>query len=101
MLLTKAFETCYEALFDSMKRYLVEYVDISGNVGGKTPLVRIANANGLLRSPVDKWLSYIEMRNKVVHAYGIEKADELVNLLPDFIDDAIGMYQTMTEETWD
>jgi len=36
-----------------------------------------------------------------VHDYSEEKAAETLLVVEDFIDDAIGLYQTMTETTWE
>ena len=101
MALIKAFEICYEVLLKSMRRYLVDDLGSTENMASTKPLIRVANENGLLRSSVDKWFEYLKIRNKVVHEYGIERINDLAKLMPDFIGDAIDMYQTMTGQPWE
>ena len=50
---------------------------------------------------LDQWLQYTEGRIGTSHDYDGEKAKVCIELMPDFIDDAIGLYQTMSGETWE
>ena len=45
-------------------------------------------------------MRYASARTDTSHDYDGEKAKACLELMPDFIDDAIGLYQTMSGETW-
>ena len=44
---------------------------------------------------------YVDARIDTSHDYSSEKARRALAIVGDFIDDAIGLYQTMTGETWE
>ena len=98
--LIKTYEMGYETLKKTLYRYLVDAGE-SDIPSLSKPLFTSANENGLLPSPMEQWIKYIDIRNSTAHEYGIEKIDELIELLPDFIDDAIGIYQIMTKQSWE
>ena len=50
--------------------------------------------------PLEDWLEYTDRRNDTSHDYSIEKAEACLASAPDFIEDAIGLHQTITGETW-
>ena len=95
------FETCYDCLWKVLRRYLIEGL---GNVdlqNSPKPIFRRAHENGLFASPLEQWIQYADARIDTAHDYDIEKAMACLELMPDFIDDAIGLYQTMTGATWE
>ena len=96
------FEICYDCLWKILKHYLEEVegrVDVPNSPKG---VVRVAAETQILTSSVEQWLKYIKARIGTTHDYSGEKAQETIGLLiDDFIDDAIGLYQTMTGETWE
>ena len=94
------FETCYDCLWKVLRRYLIEEQGLAEVPAGPKPLARLAHENHLLSSPVEQWLKYVDARIGTAHDYDGEKAQACLELMPDFIDDAIGLYQTMTDETW-
>jgi len=55
----------------------------------------------LFASPVERWLKYADARTNTAHDYSGEKADETLQIVGDFIEDAIGLYQTMSSTTWE
>ena len=94
------FETCYDCLWKVLKRYLTEELGLPDIPNSPKPVFRLANENGLFASPLEQWLKYADARNDTSHDYDGEKASACLKLMPDFIDDAIGLFQTMKEETW-
>lgn len=94
------FETCYDCMWKVLKRYLTEEFGIPETPNSPKPVFRLAHENQLMRSPVEQWLIYADTRTDTAHDYSGEKAENALQLMEDFIDDAIGLYQTMTEETW-
>ena len=94
------FETCYDCLWKVLKRYLNEELGIADPPNSPKPIFRLACENDMFSSPLEQWLQYANARIDTSHDYNGEKAVACVELMPDFIDDAIGLYQTMTIETW-
>lgn len=95
------FETCYDTLWKTLKRYLVEELGIPEVPNSPKPILRLAFDNQLFASPIEQWLMYADKRIDTAHDYDKQKADECLAILKDFIDDAIGLYQTMTGQTWE
>jgi len=95
------FETCYDCLWKMLKRYLTEELGLADTPNGPKPIFRKANENDLFDVPLEQWLQYAQARINTTHDYDGEKAKACLDLMPDFIDDAIGLYQTMTHATWE
>jgi len=95
------FETCYDTLWKDLKRYLGEELGLADVPNSPKPILKLAGENGLFSSGVEQWLKYAEVRISTAHDYSGDKALEALSIIPDFIDDAIGLYQTMTKTTWE
>ena len=95
------FETCYDCLWKVLKRYLVEELGLADVPNSPKPVFRLAYENELFAASLEQWLKYAESRLDTAHDYSGEKAQACLELMGDFIDDAIGLYQTMSGETWD
>ena len=95
------FETCYDCLWKVVKRYLIDALGVADLPNSPKPIFRLAHQNHLLRAPVEQWLLYADKRNDTAHDYDCEKAKASLDVIADFIDDAIGLYQTMSGETWE
>lgn len=95
------FETCYDTLWKTLKRYLMEVLGIPEVPNSPKPILRLAFDNQLYASPVEQWLKYADARIGTAHDYDGDKAAQCLLLMEDFIDDAIGLYQTMTGTTWE
>ena len=95
------FEACYECLWKVLKRYLIEELGIADAPNSPKGVFKLAYENGLFAAPLEQWLHYVDARVDTSHDYSGEKAQACLKLMLHFIDDAIGLYQTMSEETWD
>ncbi len=95
------FETCYDTLWKDLKRYLIEEIGLPDVPNSPKPLLKLAGQNDLFASPVEQWLKYADARTSTAHDYSGEKAEEALALMGDFIDDAIGLYQTLSGTTWE
>ena len=95
------FETCYDCLWKILRRYLNEELGIADAPNSPKPIFRLAFENNMLSSPLEQWFQYVQARIDTSHDYDGEKALACVDLMSDFIEDAIGLYQTMTTETWE
>lgn len=94
------FETCYDTLWKDLRRYLIEESGLAEVPSSPKPIIKLAGQNELLPSPVEEWLKYADARTNTAHDYSEDKAAKTLGVIEDFIDDAIGLYQTMTGTTW-
>lgn len=95
------FETCYDTLWKVLKRYLNEELGLPELPNSPWPLFQIAAENKLLTSDVMQWKRYVDARIGTSHDYSGEKAENALELMSDFIGDAIDLYITMTGTTWE
>jgi nucleotidyltransferase substrate binding protein (TIGR01987 family) len=95
------FETCYDTLWKTLKRYLSEEIGLADTPNSPKPILKLAGQNDLFSAPVEQWLKYADARVNTAHDYSGEKAEECLTIMADFIDDAIGLYQTMSGQTWE
>ena len=95
------FETCYDCLWKVLKRYLSEELGLPELPNSPKPIFRIAAENQLFSSSVVQWLNYADARIATSHDYSGEKAGEALVGIEYFIDDALGLYQTMSADAWE
>ena len=95
------FETCYDCLWKVLKRYLIEDLGLAEVPNSPKPLFKLASENKLFASALEEWLRYTDARIDTAHDYSGEKAQACLDLMGGFIDDAVGLYQTMSGVTWD
>jgi len=95
------FETCYDTLWKTLKRYLSEEIGLADTPNSPKPILKLAGQNDLFSATVEQWLKYADARVSTAHDYSGEKAEECLTIMADFIDDAIGLYQTMSGQTWE
>ena len=95
------FEICYDCLWKILKHYLEEVEGRTDVPASPKGVFRIAAEAQILTSSIEQWQQYIKARNQTSHDYSGEKAQEAIGLIDDFIDDAVGLYQTMTGKTWE
>lgn len=94
------FETCYDCLWKVLKRYLKEAMGLPEVPNSPKPVFRIANENHLLNSDIGRWLVYADARISTSHDYDGEKAKKALALMADFIDDAVKLYERMSDQSW-
>ncbi len=97
----RRFKTCYDCLWKVLRRYLIEEPGLADTPNSPKPVFRLAHENGLFAAPLEQWLGYADVRTGTAHDYSCEKAQACPDIMGDFIEDAVGLYQTMTKETWD
>ena len=95
------FKICYGCLWKVLKRYLIHGLGIADTPNSPKPIFRLANENGLFVACVQKWLRYADARLDTTHDYDGQKAKACLAIMPDFIEDAVGLYQTMSEIAWE
>ena len=95
------FETCYDTLWKTLKRYLNEGLGIPEIPKSPKPIFRLAAENKLLKSNTEQWLQYADARIYTSNNYSEEKAEEAVLLMRWFIPDAIDLLEKMTGSPWE
>ncbi len=95
------FETCFDCMWKVLSRYLKEEEGIPDVPASPKKVFRLANENSLLASDITLWIKYADVRNSTSHDYSGEKAQIALESMEYFIDDAIGLYQTMSGKTWE
>ena len=96
-----------------------------GCANSPKPVFRLASENDLFAAPLEEWLRYADARVDTAHDYSPfrnhsplegesarqgrspqpsrwgDKQQACLDIMDNFIDDAIGLYQTMSGETWE
>ena len=94
------FEICCDCLWKILKRYIREVLGSPNVPESPKPIFRLAFSNDLLPSDIDLWLEYIDIRNNTSHDYSGKKVETAIKLMPNFIIDAIKLYETISGEKW-
>lgn len=94
------FEVCYDTLWKSLRRHLIEEQGLPDVVASPRGVFRMAGEIGVLTSPVERWMEYVSLRIGTAHDYSSEKARAALMRMDDFISDATDLYRTMTGESW-
>ena len=93
----QAFEFTYELCHKMLKRYL-ETTDPNPAVLDTMTfqdLIRTGAERGLLRSSWDKWVLYRKARGITSHTYSEAFAAEVFALIPDFLEEACYLRDTL------
>lgn len=77
----KLFEICYELSWKTLKRVLEEKGLI--DVNNPKDVFREAAVQGLIDAP-EQWFAFQEDRNRTVHVYNQELADDIYSSLDEF-----------------
>jgi len=94
------FETCYDTLWKTLKRYLNEEIGLPDTPSSPKPILKLAGQNDILPSPVEQWLRYADARVSTAHDYNGEKAADCLGLMGDFLRDAVALFQTISGQPW-
>lgn len=94
------FETCYDCLWNVLKRDLNEELGIADVPNSPKPIFRLANENDMLSSQIAGWLRFANARIDTSHDYDGEMAKACLGIVPEYIERAIALYQTMSDKRW-
>ena len=94
------FETCWDCLWKVLKRHLNEELGLPEVPNSPKPILRLANENQLLPSPIEQWLLYANARIGTSHDYSGEKAQNALELMSQFVPDAVQIYETLSSRVW-
>lgn len=90
------FESCYDTLWKTLKRHMVATLGLPDVPNSPKPLFKLAAQNGLLADRIEAWLRYADARTARAHDYSLEKAQEALALMGEFLQDAAQLADAMT-----
>ena len=95
------FEVCYDMMWKHLRRYMIEELALLEDdmPNSPKPIFRIAHENQLLPN-IDAWINYVQIRIDTSHDYSGEKMKKALRHMGAFIDEAVKVYETMTEKKW-
>ncbi len=93
------FETCYDTVWKHLKKYLEENTGLPQVPNSPKGIFRLAGENDLIED-VEIWFEYGQARIDTSHDYSEEKSNIAISKVGDFLEDAILLYERMTEEKW-
>ena len=94
------FEVCYDSLWKALRRHLIEEQGLPEVAASPRAVFRLAGEVGVMTSPVERWMEYVNLRIGTAHDYSSEKAAAVLKRMDDFLADAMDLYQTITGESW-
>jgi len=92
----KRFDLALEMSWKLLLKYLEQEVGLVDVPSGPKPIFRLADQNNLLNARIDAWILYVNARNASSHDYSGEKAAETLRVIPDFLEDAVRLYQMIS-----
>ena len=99
--LIQRFEFTYELAHRTLRRHLREAAATPEEIDRLAfpDLIRLAAAQGLLRSGWPAWRTFREMRNRTSHAYDEAIAREVAAGIPAFLEEAEALLAALRERT--
>jgi nucleotidyltransferase substrate binding protein (TIGR01987 family) len=92
------FEFTYGLCASLLERYLATMATVPSDTKMTFPtLIRTASEIGLLRSGWDVWFGFREARNLTSHVYNEEVAQQVVELVPAFAEEAEALSCNLTK----
>lgn len=93
----QCFEFTYELSWKMLKRYLAEAAASPDEIDSSSfqNLIRIGSEQGLLRSDWLRWKIYRQARTNSSHTYDADKAGEVYDIAPDFLEEARFLHQQL------
>lgn len=91
------FEFTYSIALKTLNKYLVEYSFIPIKQLSFNEMIRTANQLDLLKSNLEKWTEFREMRNLTSHTYDEEVAEKVVRIVPDFYEEVSFLLQKLKD----
>ena len=83
------FEFTYSIALKTLRKYFIERAFILEDVNQMSfnEMIRTASQLNLIKSNLEKWTIYREMRNMTSHTYDEKIALQVVSVIPDFSDE--------------
>ncbi len=94
------FEFTYSTALKTLQKYFIEQAFIVEKINNMTfnAMIRTANQLDLLKSNLEKWTEFREMRNLTSHTYDEEIAEKVVRVVPDFYEEVKFLLQKLKDK---
>lgn len=85
------FEFTYSITLKTLRKYFIERAFVADDVEHMSfnDMIRTANQLDLLKSDLEMWTKYRNMRNLTSHTYNEEIALKVVNIIPAFYEEIL------------
>ncbi|MDR1418660.1 MAG: nucleotidyltransferase substrate binding protein [Endomicrobium sp.] len=95
------FEYTYELSHKILKRFLEKYQFSSQEIDEMSfaNIVRTANEKGLLLNDLERWIIYRQRRNITSHTYDEAKADTVILIVSDFLEEVEFLLEKLIEKS--
>ena len=93
------FEICFDTSWKHIRKYLIEEMGLIDIANSPNPIFRKAEASKIIVQ-AEKWIDFNVSRGDPVHDYSGDKADKTFEVIPDFIKEAIDVYEIISGEKW-
>lgn len=91
------FEFTYSIALKTLRKYFIERAFIVEDVNQMSfnDMIRTANQFNLLKSNLEKWTEYREMRNLTSHTYDEVIAQKVVSIIPEFYEEIVELLNAL------
>ncbi len=91
------FEFTYSLALRTIRKYFIERAFVIEDVNQMSfnDMIRTANQLNILKSNLETWTKFRQMRNLTSHTYNEEIAIKVVNIIPDFYDEVVYLLQSL------
>jgi len=96
--LIKRFEYTLEVAWKTCKKHLEEEGFAEAASGSPKSIIRLAAQRNLISNP-EIWFNYLQFRQDTSHDYSSDKAETVLDIVEDFYQDVVNIYQEMTGES--
>lgn len=96
----KRFEYTYSMSLKMLQRFLKQSLFSDEEAKDMTfnEIIRTSNTFGLLRSNLETWTRYRQVRNMTAHTYDEEVALEVLSAIPDFKEEVLFLLNKLKEK---
>lgn len=91
------FEFTYSLALKTLRKYFIERAFVVEDVNQMSfnDMIRTANQFNLLKSNLEKWTEYREMRNLTSHTYDEVIAQKVVSIIPEFYEEIVELLNAL------
>ena len=95
----RRFQFCHDSLHRVLRRHLMDVVGIAQV--GPAPLVIFRHADESDLLDFGRWKTYNDIRVGVANDCSGEEARRCLQIVPEFLSEAVAVYETLTGEAWE
>ena len=93
------FEVYLDTSWKHLRKYMIEEMGLVDIPSSPNPIFKKA-ASSLITFDAELWIEFNKKRGDTSHDYCGDKADGTFEIIPDFIKEAINLYEIMSGVKW-